>query len=316
MPPISPFFVVGSDRSGTTMLRLMLNAHGELYAPPETHFFSDLMDVLPLTGPLSLEQVATAHQIMTSHRRWRDLEMSPEECAAILAGLEAPGLADVLQAVFSNLSKRHGKKRWGDKTPDYVVELERLATVFPAAKFIHVIRDGRDVCLSLLEKGWRGTSPSAVGRYWSHHVGTGVRVGRSLPRDSYFEVHYEGLVLDTEPALREVCDFLGVPFYESMLRFYEQASGNVAAWQRQHHEKTTRPPRPSDVTRWKREATPYQVIAFEAYAKNTMEATGYNPQYAGAAATIPRTFALLEGVARWIKARVTRSQPPIRVRAH
>jgi hypothetical protein len=303
----APFFVVGSDRSGSTMLRLMLNEHTDLFVPAESHFFSLLMDSLPLNALLSRDQLAAAYDVIIGHPRWADLPLSNEDCLEIVYSLEKPRLAALIDALFAELAHRAGKQRWGDKTPNYILEIDRLRELFPKAQFIHIIRDGRDVCTSLLGKGWRGTSPSGIGRYWSFSVGTGIQVGRSLPEGVYCEVSYEDLVLDTEKTLRELCKFLHIPFQSNMLRFYENAAINVAQWQMQHHEKTLRPPQQSDVYRWKTEAAAFQIIAFEAFAGNTMDAVGQRRRFRGIFKILPLTYAFGESVVRRVVHAIWRS---------
>lgn len=285
-----PFFVVGSDRSGSTMLRLMLNEHPELHIPPESHFVSQLMDSLPLRASLSTRQLKLGCEIISRHPRWADFDLSNDELTSISSTLDTPTLASLVDSIYGALARKNGKRRWGDKTPDYVLEINRLRVMFPNSQFIHIIRDGRDVCSSLLRKQWHGTSPSGIGRYWARYVGAGIEVGRCLPEGSYLEVKYEQLVLQTEETLNQICQFLGVSFDVAMQQFHANAKQNVADWQLHHHEKTLRPPRTSDVDRWKKEATFIQILAFEAFAGKTMDLVGQERKFDGFAKILPLLF--------------------------
>src|SRR4051794_27962840 len=127
--PIFPF-VVGCSRSGTTLLRALLDAHPLLAVPPESHFA-----VAPRLRRLGRDPW---------FRLW---------------GIEPPDLrgldvADAVRAVFAAYAAAQGKPRYADKTPHYVSHLPLLAERFPEARFVHVVRDGRDVALSLLEVPW------------------------------------------------------------------------------------------------------------------------------------------------------------------
>ena len=108
-------FIVGVGRSGTTMLRLMLDAHPDLTIPPETHFVPDLIDAIQ-TGASREKAVAT----MTAVRQWGDLGIEPEEVLERWRELDefAPGPA--LRSFYAIYTERQGKPRWGDKTPIYV----------------------------------------------------------------------------------------------------------------------------------------------------------------------------------------------------
>lgn len=265
----TPFFVVGSERSGTTMFRLMLNQHSRLCIPRESWFLTDLMDQLPLTGQLSDEQQSQAFQIIKSHDRWPDWDISDEILRSTLDKLNRPTLNELVDSVFTLASM--GKERWGDKTPPYVREIPRLHALFPKAKFIHVIRDGRDVVLSLQQKRWFGKNRRKLIEYWSSAVLEGHKAGQLLPTDQYMEVHYEDLVLNAEETLVRAMDFLGEDYEPTMLDFYKNAERNIAPWEKDLHSKTMRRPAASDVCRWKKELAPVQIAFFEAIAGNAMD---------------------------------------------
>ena len=294
MVMVRPFFIVGADRSGTTMLRLMLNEHSDVHVPRETWFLTNLMDALPLNTPLDESQLGVAYKIITEHERWCDLEIGNSQLKLLLEQIEEPDLSDLVCAIYKILLLRTGKSRWGDKTPDYVKEINRLNQLFPGAQFIHVIRDGRDVCLSLLKKRWRGTVVPTIARYWSDCVSAGIAAGRNLPCNQYLEIFYEDLTTETEITLRKICDFLDIDFQENMLKFYEHAADNIADWEKEHHQKTTRAPQVEDIYRWKIEASPFQVLAVEAIAGSTMEQVGQERKFKGIGKVLPWSFGAIE----------------------
>jgi predicted ATP-grasp superfamily ATP-dependent carboligase/CelD/BcsL family acetyltransferase involved in cellulose biosynthesis len=273
-----PFFVIGTDRSGTTLLRLMLNEHPRLHIPRESGFVTDLMDTFPMDRPLSAAERRLAGEIVVRHWRWRDWQLPDDELRAALAGLEAADLARVVDRVFRAGAEHRAKTRWGDKTPAYVDDIARLHRLFPRARFLHIVRDGRDVCLSLKRLGWRGRTTMDIARYWSRAVSAALAAGRPLG-PLYCELAYEDLVLDTERVLRRACDFLGEPFHDRMLRFHESAEREIADWETAIHAKLTRPPRASDVRRWEREMSRADLAIFEAIGGRTLQASGYTLRY-------------------------------------
>lgn len=257
------------------MFRLMLNAHPRLSVPTETWFLSEMMDQLPLTGPLTPVQVETAVSIVQNHWRWKEWGLDDALLRSAVQTLDEPGLADVIDALFSLTVEGTSAARWGDKTPGYTTEIERLHRVFPEAQFIQIIRDGRDVCMSLKKTGWHGESSWNLADYWATTVKVGCEAGRALSSDLYLEVAYEDLVLDTEATLRAVCRFLDVEFAAEMLDFHETAGDNIPGRARGHLSKTLRPPRESDVQRWRREQARHQTVIFEAFAGPVLELAGY-----------------------------------------
>lgn len=290
-----PFFVVGSDRSGSTMLRLMLNEHSRLCIPPETWFLTDLMNALPIQRMLTRHEVEQALRIIRPHWRWKEWKIPDADLDACVQSLPSPTLAELIDAVFR--LKSAPKPRWGDKTPGYVTELKRLHELFPGAKFVHIVRDGRDVCLSLRQTGWRGDTTWSIARYWNEYVGAGLQQGRALPAHLYLEVSYGDLVLKTEEALRMICGFLGEEFEPGMLRFYERARQETPGRAQPFHTKTLRPPRKSDLDRWKREMNQLQVLIFEAGAAEAMITAGQSLQFPIKARLVRPLFTLIDRAA-------------------
>lgn len=284
-----PFFVVGVERSGTTMLRLMLNMHPHLHIPRETKFWSRVLDEIPSEIRLNEQQVNRVWEIITSQPRWLDQEISGSELRRILQSESSQDLAALMGAVYQFIIDRdtRGKPRWGDKTPSYVREISRLNKVFPKAKFIHIIRDGRDTCMSLAKTGWYGDTIWAIARNWSKTIELGRRQGAELPEDQYLEVNYEQLVLNSEFVLRNVCKFLEEQYDPRMLKFYEQSSDSVAQREEYLHTKIGRAPEPSDINRWCQEMPILQIAAFEAFAGSAMDEVGQRRKFRGAASIIP-----------------------------
>ena len=109
--PSSPFFIIGSSRSGTTLLRLILCGHSRLYIPPETWFIADLVARFPLDAVLSPAQVCAAVDIMVGHYRWPDQEIPAEDFRAQALALLAPSLVDLIDLPYREHLRRAGKPR-------------------------------------------------------------------------------------------------------------------------------------------------------------------------------------------------------------
>jgi len=284
----APFFIVGSDRSGTTLLRLMLNAHSRLHVPRESWFLIDLMEALPADRPLDSREIERGIRTILRHPRWPDWDVPEPVLRARLAerghGVDLAGLVDV---TFRVLADAAGKPRWGDKTPAYVHHIAPLARLFDRARFVHVIRDGRDVCLSLRRLRWHGTTVYHHARYWTRAVQAGMREGQALGPERYLELRYEDLVEQPESELRRVCAFLGESFESGMLRFHEDADRQIAAWERSIHRKLFRPPRRSDLELWRGAMSARQLAVVEAWAGETLRRAGYALEWSGPKRIVP-----------------------------
>ena len=286
VPAPAPF-IVGVGRSGTTMLRLMLDAHPELTIPPETHFVPEFIDAIE--GGAGPEQ---AVETMTAVRQWGDLHTEPAEVVERWRGLERfePGAA--LRCFYEMYAERQGKPRWGEKTPSYVKSMRKIEGALPEARFIHVIRDGRDVALSRWKRSL-GKDPapaSQVAETWERRIRRAQRHGSKVGH--YLELRYEDLVTDTEPNLRRIAEFLELDWNPVMMRYYEHAAERMSEMARdlpaadgkptrpgeermQAHAMTQKPPDPSAMYRWKERMSPEDVAAFDAAAGALLAELGY-----------------------------------------
>jgi hypothetical protein len=276
----TPFFIVGSGRSGTTLLRLMLTAHSRIHIPPETWFITDLARELPLAAPLSPVEVTRAAEIITSGYRWPDMQIPVEDFRLWASSLTEPKLAEVLNLVYHHQLKIHGKQRFGDKTPPYIHIIPEISTIYPGAKFIHLIRDGRDVAISYIELHYEE-------RYYERNFDwTRAMRRRRDYLDSAFaaqilEVWYEDLVARPELTLRKLCDFIEEAFEPSML-CWQDLTGLVPERERQIHPKLGEPLRDEAISVWRRKLSPLECFAIESCLHADLCQLGYRLYFKGA----------------------------------
>jgi hypothetical protein len=289
---IAPIFVVGAGRSGTTLLRLMLNEHPDISIPAESHIIGPLMRTFGTHGMLAGDTLARALSIVLESPEWeRDFAHTADELRAVI-GDDPLTLADFVDRVF-RLEVGAAPAHWGDKTPANMRWVGPLLECFPNAHAVAIVRDPRDVYLSLLSLKWFGDDPWTIGRYIAHN-GEMLRVWiASCPRDRLHVVRYEDLVVDTETTLRELCRGLGVTFVPAMMGFHANARENVPKWELdQHHEKLLRPPEADDVARWHREGSRVDRMEIEAISDEVMRAYRYDHSVA------PQWLPLLRAEAR------------------
>jgi len=276
--PSTPFFIIGSGRSGTTMLRLMLNRHSCLRVPRESWFIMPLLDQVPTGKVLSDQERALAEQIIGSHARWKDWESSDDALRSAVEEAQGKDLAGLIDLVFRRCAGMHGQRRWGDKTPKYSMYAARMADLFPEGLFIHMIRDARDVYLSMKLANWFEGSLRRICNYWNGTTGPALEL-RTICPERYLEFHYEQLIADPEGQLRRLCRFLGEEFEPDMLNFYENAGSEIAPWEKSLHSKTQRPPKAMDAGRWARELSAWEILCVEAQSRELMLATGQEPRF-------------------------------------
>src|SRR5262249_17026447 len=158
-------------------------------------------------------------------------KIGPEELEELIHSGEPISYARLVSGIFDAYGEENHKPFVGNKTPDFVRQIPTLRMLWPAAKFVHLIRDGRDVCLSLINwkrkaakmakrfSTWADDPVPPAAEFWKWHVRLGREAGRELGRELYYEVRYEALVAQPEQECVKLCAFLGVPYEPDMLSF-------------------------------------------------------------------------------------------------
>lgn len=284
LPPAP--FIVGVARSGTTLLRMMLDSHPALAIPPETHFAGQVIEAFDACehgGPGALRQ-------MVESPRWPDFGIPADEFAATAAGSRSvaePGA--LLRAFYTTYARRHGKQRWGDKTPPYLDRMTSIEAVLPETRFIHVIRDGRDVALSVIPLWFGPDEVTAAARHWVVRIAAARRQARHL--NHYLELRYEDLIADSTACLRSVCEFLDLEWDPRMLDYHHRSEDRLAEmvsdmpWQggrtipassrTEIHRLASQPPRRDRIGRWRSEMSATDRLAFEQIAGEMLEDLRY-----------------------------------------
>ncbi len=287
-------FVVGIARSGTTLLRLMLDAHPELTIPPETHFLPRLFNHFDRWLAEGVEGDGLrvrALELITSHPRWGDIDLDPEQVRRRMADHDPLTAGDAARAFYEAYASEVGKPRWGDKSPPYTWKAKRIQRALPEAHFIHLIRDGRDVALSLSEVSWGPGDLQAAAAKWVDELGRARQRARRLAPGTYMELRYEDLVADPEPQLRRIADFVDLPWDPAMLEyhlgaedrmkdvirdFHPMGGGTITAEERKRqHELVSKPPSSTRAGRWRTEMSAEDRRAFEQVAGKLLVELGY-----------------------------------------
>ena len=275
MPERPPFpFIVGSGRSGTTLLRLMLEQHPALAIPPESYFPISMRrrgSRYVLAAGFDLDAYATD---LLTNVRFRDWNLSEWTVRSALHGVESIDWGEAIRRTFALYAEKEGKPRYGDKTPWFIMRISELAEMFPESRFVHLIRDGRDVALSIREMSWGPSRMPALAEFWAKRIRIGRTEGSRLGPERYLELRYEDLVEDPKRELGRVCAFLDLDFREEMLHHAERAPNAVLERERDQHRHLSRP-----VTKglrdWRTQMSPDDVAVFEAVAGRELVVCGY-----------------------------------------
>lgn len=249
----------GSVRSGTTLMRTMLDSHPNIVGGQESWLFV----YRPKFERLAREYDTTVTAIEEIRKK-------------------SKGLAQFIDLFFQDYARRMGKPRWAEKSPGNVSNLAYIWRHFPKAKFIHMVRDGRDVACSIdaqcdrLEQEGIIEAPNLdfPGRIamWRDYVREGIR-WREDPR--YLEVRYEELVCDPESVIRRVLDFIGEPWSENVLRAHELQSIRKQQIVEYGTPEVHQPIFRGSIDRWRKDLTTDQARQSWEIAGDVLESLGY-----------------------------------------
>jgi hypothetical protein len=270
-----PIMIGGCGSSGTTLLAHLLNAHPSVFCGPELYLlnkrilykderaFSELQyrlhefrnncERLPTSSVLDLDvrpSSTCVHPRSCSTVFLRDIQkydLDEERLSDIAA--RSMSFRELVDAIFQTVLHRVGKNRWAEKTPTNCYCIGEFLTLYPNGRYIHMIRDGRDVVLSLLK---RGSSPEAAVRRWIHD--TAISFSHK-GRDRYYELKYEDLVGNPEQTLTKLMTFLRLEGCAQTLLSQAQERQLLetthASWNTQPHE----PISTRSVGKWKQSRT-------------------------------------------------------------
>jgi hypothetical protein len=279
-------FFVGCPRSGTTLLGRIGNAHPELAVVHETRWIPrcfEHREGLTANGAVTPSLAGW----LRDNRALKPLAFDESELERLIRDRDGVPFSTFVTALFDHYGAQQGKRLVGDKSPGYARYLPTLHGLWPQARFVHIIRDGRDVCLSVLD--WRKGATrfstfdedpvTTIGVWWEWYVQLGREGGGQLGPSLYDELRYESVVVDPERESVGLCDFLGIPYDASMLRFHEGRTRSKPGLS----TKSAWLPVTGGLRNWRAQMDPDDVLRFEAAAGDLLDKLGY-PR---AAASVP-----------------------------
>lgn len=241
----SPLMLVGAERSGTTLLRLMLDHHPEIALLPEFEFSVELVG-----AEGQWPEIAAFHDLLRTSRDFLEYELS------IDPALDYPTLVD---SFLAQKRDRDGKGIVGATVHHH---FDRLTHLWPAVRFIHIVRDGRDVAASAIPMGWAGNTYTGVER-WIDAEELWESIEARVPESRRIDVYYEELVADPKLTVTKICEFIGVEFDDAMFDYartssYSAPDGRLAA-------------------QWKRKQSEWEVRLTESRIATMLARRGYEP---------------------------------------
>lgn len=237
-----PIFVVGAERSGTTLLNLMLDGHPELAWLGEFEF---ALKAIPERG---WPDLAAFRDWLSIERMFLALELDVDP---------ALSFEELLNSFLLQVRKRAGKRRVGATTHK---DFDKLPRLWPQARYVHLLRDGRDVARSRIGMGWAGNLWCASWG-WLEAEQTWDVLKAQLAPQAWIEVRYEDLVGDPRGELERICDHIGLSFDEGLLAYPGTTTYSL--------------PDAAMAYQWKRKLSPHELGLSEAVIGPMLATRGY-----------------------------------------
>jgi Sulfotransferase family len=269
-------FVGGCERSGTTMLGAMLGAHSDCIATPETQFLEHQFTEAAF-DPGALDPRKTLARIM-ANRRYRLLWQFPIDPGGVRVEDVGSSYPRVLSWLVQAYGRQQGKQGsvWIDHTPSNFRRALTLLRLFPEARFIHLVRDGRAVAASLLPLDWGPNNALHAAEFWMGRCATGLAAEAQLGPERVLRVRFEDLVSTPEIVLQQIATFAELDYQSGMA---EGAGLQPGRYHQQQHHLVGQPPDQSRLDRWRRNLVPRQLEIFEAEVGDFLPILGYEQLY-------------------------------------
>lgn len=289
-----PIFIIGTERSGSNLLRLILNAHSNIAVPHPPHIVRYFAPLEPRYGDLKRGSnfrrlISDVLSLVEAHIHPWEITLDAER---IFSEADPRDLFGIYFAVYGQYLRSTGKKRWGCKSTFMIRHVERALRTFPSAKFIWLVRDPRDVAASSIRSVFNPFHPYFTARLWNEQQAEGFRLLESLPEKNITLLKYEDLLANPEKTVRALCDFLDEPYEPEMLKYYAGAAAAKSSRLSESWKNAASPILSDNKNTYKKYLTRNDIAAVESAAGNLMRKLGYLLEFPEARPQAPSKAAL------------------------
>ena len=278
-----PIFMIGIQRSGSNLLRLMLNELPEIAAPHPPHILQRMMPLVPRYGDLDRKKAFSllvddvCRLVESNPVPWEGVVLNRKDVAT-RCRKRSP--VAVFGAVYDVMAEAWGAKTWCCKSLANIYYLPQIKDYFTDAKYIYLYRDGRDVATSFSKAVVGEKHFYHIAKEWNEAQQLALDFRKEVPAKRFFNLSYEDLTTETEKAVRALCGFLGVGYKPSMLEFYKSGEAKRAASASNLWENVTHPVMKQNSRKFLKEAREEDIRIFESVAGSSMDSLGYERLFA------------------------------------
>lgn len=263
----APIFVVGCARSGTTLVRQILNAHSAIAIMPESSYVSVIVNQ---NRPFRLDNLLKK---ITSLPLLGEMGLSEDEFREKASGLASPDHGKLFRLMMEMYGKMHGASLVGEKTPNHLLHMDVLQSYFPDCKFIYIIRDPRAVVSSWRHVPWSTGSDLHSAGVWFRYERRGGELLKTIK--NVYRIKYEALVAEPESQIKLICDFIGVAYEPGMLKFNESQQKMVNLDKEPWKKGISDEIQANSAEKWRTILTQREIAQIEAVTRQGMKRNGY-----------------------------------------
>jgi len=272
----NPIFIGGCDRSGTTMLGAMLGSHSEILSVPEAQFILEVYK--EAYRKKFLDSPSKILKAIKSHLRFQLWGVDVGSLTEKTDWSEI-SYADVICMVVKQYAlgvDKVGASFWVDHVPGNIRNTFVLLELFPTAKFIHIVRDGRAVASSLASVRWGPSSIDRIANWWMMYIAHGLAAENVLGSKKIIRIAYEDLVQNSQKTLGEICQFIGLQFESGMI---EGKGLRLPAFYRKDQHLVGKVPDERRVSAWQKSLHSRDIEIFESFTGDILLNLGYPTLY-------------------------------------
>ena len=272
------FLMIGTQRSGSNLLRLMLNQVDNVAAPHPPHILQRMMPLVPNYGDLSQKSSFmllvddVCRLVELNPVTWDKVTLDRDNVAS---RCREQSLVAVFFAVYDILAETWGAKNWCCKSLSNVFYLPEINAYSQDAKFIYLYRDGRDVALSFQKAVVGEKHIYNIAQGWAKAQRQALQMRSNLGEDRFYSISYEQLVADPESSLQGLCGFMGENYTSEMLNFHQSNEATNAASSSSLWGNVTKPIMKQNTNKFLKQATSEEITIFELVAGDVLDALGY-----------------------------------------
>lgn len=276
------FFIIGRARSGTTLVKALLDAHPNVIVPVECAFLLNLYLKYGKKTRWDAALMKSFSEDLVREPAYKLMNIDEAKLENKLnACLGVNSYATVCMQVYESCVSFYPKqeiKLWGDKNPAYSLYIKQLREIYPDAKFVYIVRDYRDHIVSMMRVDYEAHIVSSLAYRWKYYDRQ-VQREREKDPSSFYSFRYEDFVKDTPRYLQEICSFLGIPYDEQMLKFQEKKDAYYDNYPKdvfvKYHKSIFDPIDSSKTGTWENKLSERKIRIAEAVAGAYGEKLGY-----------------------------------------